>query len=260
MTRDSTRHQAHTHPAGSQISSALDGLPQREPSASVGRKGVARGLTVALIGPDGAGKTTVSRRLPARLEAPSAYVYMGVAHTSASHLLPTTRIVAALRRRSGRRVASAHAAVPTPSSPAERRSSVARRALGAAASAAKFLNLVLEEWYRQAVVWVHRRRGRIVILDRHFLVDFYISDIIDPDRSLRRRAHGWVLNRLYPRPELVIYLDAPPELLLARKGRGRWSRSNACVRGTFEPPTSCLASRSWMPPVRSTMSWRPWQC
>ncbi|HVD10034.1 MAG TPA: hypothetical protein VNB88_05245, partial [Gaiellaceae bacterium] len=35
-----------------------------------------------------------------------------------------------------------------------------------------------------------------------------------------RRLHGFLLSRLYPQPDLVIYLDAPPELLLARKGEG----------------------------------------
>ena len=32
--------------------------------------------------------------------------------------------------------------------------------------------------------------------------------------------HGFLLTRLYPRPDLVVFLDAPPEVLFARKGEG----------------------------------------
>ncbi len=34
------------------------------------------------------------------------------------------------------------------------------------------------------------------------------------------RIHGFVLDRLYPKPDLIILLDAPAELLYARKGEG----------------------------------------
>src|SRR5205807_7090738 len=39
-------------------------------------------------------------------------------------------------------------------------------------------------------------------------------------RSLARRIHGLILERVYPKPDLVIYLDAPAEVLFARKGEG----------------------------------------
>ena len=35
-----------------------------------------------------------------------------------------------------------------------------------------------------------------------------------------RRIHGYNLRRLYPRPDLVILLDAPAEVFFARKGEG----------------------------------------
>jgi thymidylate kinase len=38
--------------------------------------------------------------------------------------------------------------------------------------------------------------------------------------GLSRRVHGLVLDRLYPKPDLVVYLDAPAEILFARKGEG----------------------------------------
>ena len=40
------------------------------------------------------------------------------------------------------------------------------------------------------------------------------------DRSIGQRLHGLLLGRLYPKPDLVVYLDAPAEVLLARKGEG----------------------------------------
>ena len=54
------------------------------------------GFTVALIGPDGAGKTTVARALDSELPFPVAYLYMGVNPDSSNHLLFTTRVVHAL--------------------------------------------------------------------------------------------------------------------------------------------------------------------
>src|SRR4029079_7795728 len=61
----------------------------------------------------------------------------------------------------------------------------------------------------------------VVLFDRHFFADYYAADIAGGnDRSLGRRIHGFVLGRLYPRPDLVIYLDAPAEVLFARKVEG----------------------------------------
>src|SRR5207249_8325723 len=39
-------------------------------------------------------------------------------------------------------------------------------------------------------------------------------------RPVGSRIHGFLLERVYPKPDLVIYLDAPAEVLLARKGEG----------------------------------------
>jgi thymidylate kinase len=39
-------------------------------------------------------------------------------------------------------------------------------------------------------------------------------------RPIERRVHGYLLKKFYPRPDLVIFLDAPAELLFQRKGEG----------------------------------------
>ncbi|MGH3032204.1 MAG: hypothetical protein ACRDNE_15865, partial [Gaiellaceae bacterium] len=68
---------------------------------------------------------------------------------------------------------------------------------------------------------LYLRRGAIVVFDRHFFADYYVYDVVrNGNRSLARRIHGFALRRFYPRPDLVIYLDAPAETLLARKGEG----------------------------------------
>ena len=56
-------------------------------------------VTVALIGPDGSGKTTISDRLQTELGLPVTSIYMGVNMHRAGVLLPHTRLLVAVRRR-----------------------------------------------------------------------------------------------------------------------------------------------------------------
>ena len=174
-------------------------------------------FTVALIGPDGAGKTTVARRLERALGLPVRYLYMGVNPTSSNRLLPTTRLVRAIRRARGK---APEAGPPDPARAARRPKGALGRASAEARAWLRLLNRLAEETYRQALAWVYLRRGAIVLFDRHFLVDYYATDVVGVGRPLTRRIHGLFLSRIYPRPDLVIYLDAPPEMLLARKGEG----------------------------------------
>ena len=60
-------------------------------------------FTVAVIGPDGAGKSAVTRRLQQSLPLPVKYVYMGVNLESSNVVLPTTRIALELKRWRGGR-------------------------------------------------------------------------------------------------------------------------------------------------------------
>ena len=81
---------------------------------------------------------------------------------------------------------------------------------------------ISEEWFRQALAWYYLIRGNIVVFDRHFYADYYAYDVAQNNnhKTLRMRIHGWMLEHLYPKPDLVIFLDAPADVLFARKGEG----------------------------------------
>jgi thymidylate kinase len=156
----------------------------------------ARGFTVALIGCDGAGKTTVARALERDGHLPFRYLYMGVSSDSSNRRLPTTRLAHGLKARR----------VPLPRGPLR--------------ATLRLANRLAEEWYRQLLAEVDVRRGRIVVFDRHYTADFHAADVAARPRSLSRRLHGFLLMHAYPRPDLVVFLDAAPEVLFARKGEG----------------------------------------
>jgi predicted ATP-grasp superfamily ATP-dependent carboligase/thymidylate kinase len=179
-----------------------------------------RGLTVALIGPDGAGKTSVAGRLARVLPRPVTYLYMGVNPDSSNLLLPTTRLVHAVRRARG---VTPDTAGPRDSRRPDRAPPKGRvkRSLRSGRSFLRLANRLAEEWQRALVASLQKRRGSIVVFDRHFFADYYAYDVAAPRRrSATRRLHGFVLARLYPKPDLVVYLDAPAETLLLRKGEG----------------------------------------
>lgn len=173
--------------------------------------------TVALIGPDGSGKTTVAGRLPDVLPVPVRYLYMGVSAESSNVLLPTTRVMRRVKRIVG---AAPDTAGPPSHAPRARHRSFLKRRMADARSVLRLGNRLAEEWYRQWTAWRWQRGGAVVVFDRHFFVDYHAYDVAGEERTRSQRAHGFILGRLYPRPDLVIYLDAPGEVLLARKGEG----------------------------------------
>lgn len=174
-------------------------------------------FTVALIGPDGAGKTTVAHRLESALGLSVRYLYMGVNPDSSNRLLPTTRLARAIRRARGQ---TPDVGPPDRARSAPRRRSALGRATAEVRAWLRLFNRLAEESYRQVLTWTYLRRGTIVLFDRHFLVDYHATDVAGAGRPITRRIHGLFLSRLYPRPDLVIFLDAPPEVLLERKGEG----------------------------------------
>ncbi|MCW2574149.1 MAG: hypothetical protein JWR66_179 [Modestobacter sp.] len=132
-----------------------------------------RGLVVALVGPDGAGKTTLSEGVRGDFPVPVRPVYMGLWQSS---------------RWDG----------PLSSVPGGR---VLQRTARIVRSAA-------------AVRW-HRSRGRLVLLDR-FPQEALLPGSVDASRG--GRLNLFLALRLAPAAQLVLLLDAPGELMFARKG------------------------------------------
>jgi thymidylate kinase len=173
-------------------------------------------FTVALIGPDGAGKTTIATMLEATQGGRIRYVYMGDNLQTSNVMLPTTRLLRDLeRRRHG-------AEAPGASDGTQRRPAASPRArvLSGLKWTVCYANWLAEEYYRDLVAWWLLKRGHVVVFDRHFFLDYYADDIAGngKGRSWSRRLHARMLDWTHPRPDLVVFLDAPAELLFARKG------------------------------------------
>jgi thymidylate kinase len=195
-------------------------------------------FSVALVGPDGAGKTTIGRRLERTFPIPLKYIYMGDNLDACNFLLPTTwlaRAVAGTRR--ARRQAGKDSNTPRP---------VGRttRALAAIRATVVWANhQIAEECFRHLIALYYQRRGTIVLFDRLYLADYYAHDVVRDGhrRSLGRRLHGLFLRRVYPKPKLVIFLDAPAAVLLARKREGTLQGLEA--RRREYPPIAQLVER-----------------
>lgn len=179
---------------------------------SVNPAGPVPRLRVALVGADGAGKSTITRLLEtAPLPAPVKRIYMGVNLEASSLMLPTTRLLVVAKQRRGGRPDL----VGTPPAPGAGNPGAA----ASARAAARLLVWICEEWLRQLVAWRYSRAGYLVVFDRHFLADYFHSDIESSAtrRPALRSLHGWMLQHAYPRPDLVVCLDAPARVLHARK-------------------------------------------
>jgi hypothetical protein len=133
-------------------------------------------FTVALIGPDGAGKTTIADRLLTELALPTKSIYMGVNMHTSNVMLPTTRLIRAVRARSTTGDPVDRSDLPNPAkAQAPSRGRVARTA-AAARSRLRLANWLSEEWFRQAAAWFYTRRSTVVIFGRHFVRDVVIGD------------------------------------------------------------------------------------
>lgn len=175
-------------------------------------------FSIALIGADGAGKTTIANKIKNELQLPIKYLYMGINVESSNVALPTSRFVQFIknfRQRDSQKNSGSSKSSPTS---LHNRSS-AKRTGGKLRASARLVNRLLEEWYRQFISWRYRKRGFVVLYDRHFIFDFFENghEFSDGKMPMSDKIHRWSLQKFYPRPDLTIYLDAPAEVLYARK-------------------------------------------
>ena len=175
---------------------------------NISKKKLKRGFTIALIGPDGAGKTTLAEKLQRNLPLSVRYVYMGESIESSNLALPTSRLIAFIKRKLGLYSVPPHVDPATVPKPARRKSAWIRAPL-------RFVNRNAEQWYRQFVTWSYTRKGNVVLFDRHFVFE-YEPGAVGKDKGFWDRLHYRCLDAFFPRPDLTICLDAPAEVLFAR--------------------------------------------
>jgi thymidylate kinase len=156
------------------------------------------GFHVVLLGPDGVGKSTLMEGLRRELAGASSGVSLQTVPPSLRQLRDGTYRVRAMNHSQG--------------------SSTRPHALPDHSLALSLLKLGYWLLYYlvfyQFTVRPALARGRLVLHHR-YLVDA----LVDP-RRYRYAGPGWILRlmwRVTPKPDLVIVLDAPPEVIRARK-------------------------------------------
>lgn len=167
------------------------GLPiERSEVTSHSRTGRRRGLVVSIVGPDGAGKTTLTDALQRDSSLCARRVYLG-RNMSTGDTLVLAKWINNLTTR----------ILPT-----------APGILGPALKGARLVGLILQQRYRHGVAAVHRWRGGVVLFDR------YEFEQGRKHGSILRRFRWSAMHAGAPRPDLVFILDAPSTTLFARKG------------------------------------------
>lgn len=158
------------------------------------------GLVVAILGPDGSGKSTIIKAIAPVIEAAS-HTPLAIRHLRPT-LLPSLGSIARLGQKSD---TPATATDPHGSAPA-----------GAIGSLARLIWL----WIDYVFGYLAVVRPKIAKAPVVFLFDRYADDLaIDPRRFRIGRFGGLarLMPKFVPRPDLVIVLFAEPELIHSRK-------------------------------------------
>lgn len=175
--------------------------------------------TIALVGPDGAGKTTLAKRLVSELEQtqPATYLYMGYSPESSNRMLWTSRL--------SRRIAARFPTIFSDSNePAKVRGEAInsevnrkRRVIATIRRSVRLVTGLCEERYRWHLVKKASQAGAIVVMDRFFLTDFLRTRGGRGGLSPIDRLHYWILEHGLARPDLFVYLDVPVDELMCRR-------------------------------------------
>ncbi len=162
-------------------------------SANTGFSSRGRGTLVALLGPDGAGKSTLAQSLVDDERVRARLIYMGSNVYASTVGLPTSRWLHEKKK------ALSHSS-----------NRIGGKLLGVLSFGDRLASHVM----RCVVVRYHRLCGRVVILDRHV----YDSWVAKAPSTFGKRFRKRLFEAGFPAPDLVVLLDAPGELLLKRKG------------------------------------------
>jgi thymidylate kinase len=177
--------------------------------------------TIAIIGVDGSGKTSVCHTLLETFPLPIKYLYMGPGIESSNFSLPSSKLILALKLRSYRKTAE-RLGINDPKYLTTHHMEHRRDNRGSLGAVLRLINRTAESWYRQVISWVYQLRGYVVLYDRHFIFDATPSGGMENISKMRitDRINYWLLDRFFPRPDLAIILDAPPNVLYERKKEG----------------------------------------
>ncbi|MGD8306774.1 MAG: hypothetical protein PVF17_08985 [Ignavibacteria bacterium] len=176
--------------------------------------------TVALIGADGSGKTTIANMLLKSPPVKMKYLYMGLNIESSNYALPTSRLIYKLKllkyKRKNKDIKNVKLKNLSLHKLNDDRSTDNRNKLGATA---RLLNRLAEAWYRQLISWIFQIRGYVVLYDRHYFFDSSTNQTDEEHKNQRlsTKIHQWMINNVYRKPDLTILLHAPAEILYERK-------------------------------------------
>ncbi|PYV30539.1 MAG: hypothetical protein DMG09_27350 [Acidobacteria bacterium] len=178
-----------------------------------------RGLSIALLGPDGAGKSTLAMGIQHSFIFPVRLVYMGLTGGLLRH------------------IARLH--VP----------------------GLVFLGRLLVLWCRYLIARYHQVRGRLVVFDRYV----YDAMVPHPERlNWLRRASRRLDRHTCPGPDMVLVLNAPGEVMHARKGEynprqlEEWRQHFLALEGRI-PQLEILDTTQPKDAVRADVIDRIWQ-
>jgi thymidylate kinase len=186
--------------------------------------------TIAIIGQDGAGKTTVSNMIMEQIPLDLKYIYMGRNVQSSNFTLPTSKIIHAFKVNNyikTHNLSKSEKDKKLSLHELDKNRKVDKR--GKIGATLRLLNRLFEEWYRLLISKYFQLKGKVILYDRHFIFD-YAPDVFDASKGKERlttKIHGWALNNLYEKPDLVLFLHAPAEVLFARKGEATLEYLNA---------------------------------
>jgi thymidylate kinase len=176
--------------------------------------------TIALIGADGSGKTTIAKMLLDSPPAKMKYLYMGLNIESSNYALPTSRLIFYLKllkyKRRNKNLKDVKLKNLSLHNIEEDRTVDTRGKLGAIA---RLTNRMAEAWYRQVISWIFQLRGYVVLYDRHYIFDTSTNKTREElkKQRLTSKIHLWMTKNLISKPKLVFLLYAPPEVLFERK-------------------------------------------
>jgi hypothetical protein len=143
---------------------------------------------------------------------------MGLSTQSSNFALPTSRLILILKRRSyKKRVQSSGGTLPEHITSDQLEYLQTKR--GSIWVSVRFINRLAEAGYRQIISLYYQLHGYVVVYDRHFLFEAALDGVqSDVEKKSRLdRLYYWILSNLFPKPGLVIFLDAPVEVLYERK-------------------------------------------